>query len=49
MKIPRYTTPLRSSDQWPKHKAKARQRKALRAQVAHAAQNANDRAAARTL
>lgn len=49
MKIPRHTSPIRTAENWPRHKAKARKRKATRAHTAHAAQTANDRAASNRL
>lgn len=39
----------RTSDSWPRHKAKARGRKAARKTIAREAQQANDRAAAKRL
>lgn len=49
MQIPGPATPYRTAEKWPRHKAKARQRKATRHQLAHQAQAANDRAAERRL
>lgn len=49
MQIPRYTTPLRTAEQWPRHKAKARQRKITRNHTAKTAQAAIDHAAERRL
>lgn len=39
----------RTSDSWPLHKAKARNRKATRKRIARESQQANDRAASKKL
>ena len=47
--ITSHTSDNRTADTWPLHKAKARNRKMLRARAAREAQQANDRAAAKRL